>query len=233
MRILRAITATTAALLFPAWAADSADIWGRTDPNKGLFPDSSIISFRHLLDAPAGKHGFLQVRNGKFAWPTGKRARFWGVNISNRSVWVDKATVDRVVGVLSRAGCNMVRFEALDSVRRLFGVRRKNKFSQIDPGKLAILDYWIARLKSHGIYYYLNLLDFRQFKEGDEVPAFDQIGRAAKPYAFFDRRLIDLQKEFAQQLLTHNNPITGLRYADDPALALVEICNEHGLFMKA
>src|SRR5262249_42592747 len=76
-------------------------------------------------------------------------------------------------------------------------------------------------------------LDFRQFKAGDEVPSFDQIGRAAKPYAFFDRRLIELQKEFARQLLTHRNPYTGLRYVDDSALALLEICNEHGFFIKA
>src|SRR5213079_2060584 len=32
---------------------------------------------------------------------------------------------------------------------------------------------------------------------------------------------------------THKNSFTGLRYVDDPALALVEICNEHGLFFKA
>src|SRR5262249_21002943 len=80
---------------------------------------------------------------------------------------------------------------------------------------------------------YLDLLDFRQFKAGDGVAAWDQIGRAAKPYAFFDRRLIDLQKEFARQLLEHKNSITGLAYKDDPAMAMVEICNEHGLFSKA
>src|SRR5579862_3475711 len=88
-----------------------ADDLGRTDVNGGLFPDSSIVDFSYLLDAPAGKNGFLTVdSNGHFAWPSGDRARFWGVNISNRSVWVPQEVVDKVVDVLARAGVNMVRF---------------------------------------------------------------------------------------------------------------------------
>ncbi len=214
----------------PANAQDAA----RTDPNAGLFPDSSVIDFSYLLDAPAGRHGFLRVnKGGRFAWQNGNRAKFWGVNISNRSIWVTKDTIDKVADVLARAGANMVRFEAVDSFGALLDIEGSDSTRSLDRRKMAILDYWVAKLRERGIYYYFDLLDFRQFKPGDEVPGYDQLGRAAKPYAFFDRRLIDLQKEFAYQLLTHRNPITGLRYVDDPALALVEICNEHGLFFKA
>jgi len=206
---------------------------GRTNPNHGPFPDSSVVDFRFLLDAPAGKHGFLRAAKGRFMWPNGKRAKFWGVNISNRSVFIAREEIDRVVEALARAGTNMVRFEALDSVGGLLDTPGSDSSRAIDESKLRILDYWTARLRARGIYYYFDLLDFRQFKAGDEVPAHDRIGRAARPYAFFDRRLIDLQKEFARQLLTHENPLTGRRYVDDPALALVELCNEHGLFIKA
>ena len=69
------------------------------------------------------------------------------------------------------------------------------------------------------------MIDFRRFKAGDGVPAADQLGPAARPYTLFDPRLIELQKEYARDLLTHRNPYTGLRYVDDPALALVEVCN--------
>lgn len=214
-----------------------AQALGRTDPNSGLFPDSSFTNFDFLLDAPAGKYGFLKVGNdGHFAWGNGKRAKFWGVNISNRSIWVGKEAIDRVVDVLTRAGANMVRFEAIDSLGGLLDPSdgsTPTTTRRLDPQKLATLDYWVSKIRARGIYYYFDLLDFRQFKVDDEVPGYDQIGRAAKPYAFFDRRLIDLQKEFAQQLLTHRNPLTGLRYVDDPGLALVELCNEHGLFFKA
>lgn len=206
----------------------------RTDPNAALFPDSSIVGFSRLLDAPAGKFGFLQASpSGKFIWSGGKRAKFWGVNISNKSVWTTHETIDHVVDVLARAGANMVRFEAIDSFGALLDVDKSDSSRKLDKTKLATLDYWTSKLRDRGIYYYFDLLDFRQFKPGDGVPQYEQLGRAAKPYAFFDRRLIDLQKEFARQLLTHKNALTGLRYVDDPALALVEICNEHGLFFKA
>ena len=44
--------------------------------------------------------------------------------------------------------------------------------------------------------------------------------RADFSCAFFDRRLIDLQKEYATALLTRRSSITGLRLVDDPARAL-------------
>jgi len=40
---------------------------------------------------------------------------------------------------------------------------------------------------------------------------------------------MEAQKRYARQLLTHLNPYTKLTYAEDPAVALVEINNENGL----
>jgi hypothetical protein len=47
----------------------------------------------------------------------------------------------------------------------------------------------------------------------------------------FTPRLIDAQKEFARELLTRVNPYRNARYADDPAVAIVEITNENSFFM--
>ncbi len=207
---------------------------GRINPNAGLFPDSSIQDFSYLQDRPAGKHGFLQTSpEGKFVWSNGKRARFWGINVSNRSIFVTHAQIDRVVDVFARAGVNMVRFEAVDSTGGILDSDDPNSSRTLDKKKLDTLDYWVSKVKERGIYYYFDLIDFRVFKSGDGVPGYDQVGRAAKPYAFFDRQMIELQKEYARELLTHKNAYTGLKYIDDPALALLEICNEHGLFFKA
>jgi hypothetical protein len=41
--------------------------------------------------------------------------------------------------------------------------------------------------------------------------------------------MIELQKEYAQQLLGHESPYTKLKYTYDPAVALVEINNENAL----
>ncbi|MDO4426365.1 MAG: hypothetical protein Q4D17_11460, partial [Planctomycetia bacterium] len=43
----------------------------------------------------------------------------------------------------------------------------------------------------------------------------------------FMPRMIELQKKFARDLLTHVNPYTGLSYCEDPCVAMVEINNEN------
>ncbi len=202
---------------------------GRYDLDTGIEPSSSLADFSFLLDPPAGRHGFLTVdRNGRFAWPNGRRVRFWGVNISRRSVFVDDQTMERVADILSRSGANMVRFEALDAPG---GILRSDG-GGLDPDRLDRLDRWLAVIAKRGIYAYLNLLDLREFNAADGVAGAGSIGRAGRPYAMFDPSLIRAQKEYAQRLLTHRNPYTGKRYVDDPALAVVELCNESGFFLR-
>ena len=46
----------------------------------------------------------------------------------------------------------------------------------------------------------------------------------------FEPRMIELQKKYARDLLTHVNPYTKTAYADEPAVAMVEINNENALF---
>jgi hypothetical protein len=189
------------------------------------YPDSCHFDFSFLRDRNAFHRGFLQVgSSGHFYWPDGTRARFWGVNISNRSLWIPHDEIDRVVDVLARAGTNLVRFEALDSRGGLL------EADGLDRDKLDTLHYWIHQLRQRGIAYYLDLLDFRDFS--GEVENGEQLGRAAKPYACFDPKLIELQQQYASQLLTARNPYTGLRTVDDPAFVLLEICNEHGFFLN-
>jgi hypothetical protein len=213
-----------------AWVMGARPLSARLDPNRQLFPDSSLYDLSALLDAPAGRHGFLTTRpDGHFYWGDGTRARFWGINIASRSLRRPAQEIDRVTGVLARAGVNIVRLEAIDNARCLIRDDRPTS-TEFDAEYQDRLFYWINALKQRGIAVYLNLLDFRTFKDGDGVPNAAQLGRAAKPYAVFDPRLIELQKEYARRLLTTENPYTHLPAVKDPAIALVELVNEHGLF---
>ena len=201
------------------------------NPNS-IFPDSSTIDFRSTLDAPAGRRGFVTLaKDGRFRFGDGTRAKFWGVNVSSTRLDVPDKIIESVCETFARAGINMVRLEAIDNRNCLLGKPNASTSRQFDTRYLDRVDKWIAALKSRGIYYYLDLLDFRTFKTDDGVINADALDRGARPYAVFDRFLIDLQKEYAAALLTHRNPYTGLRLVDDPALALVEICNEHGMFL--
>jgi hypothetical protein len=54
------------------------------DYRRGALARSPVdVSF--LLDAPAGKHGFIQMKDGHLATGDGRRIRFWGVNITDWS----------------------------------------------------------------------------------------------------------------------------------------------------
>ena len=44
-------------------------------------PNVGALDFSHLLDAPAGKHGHVTVKDGHFYFADGTRARFIGFNL--------------------------------------------------------------------------------------------------------------------------------------------------------
>ena len=43
------------------------------------------LDFSWLLDAPAGRHGFVRTHGGHFQFEDGTRARFIGFNLAARS----------------------------------------------------------------------------------------------------------------------------------------------------
>ncbi|MCX7919922.1 MAG: hypothetical protein N3A72_10040 [bacterium] len=224
------------------FAVESEPINLRTlNPNFDFFPESSLYDFSVLLDAPAGKHGFLSVRpDGHFYFADGTRARFWGVVIPQEHVDIPKERIDRVVETLARAGVNLVRFDSLD---RPGGIIRRNIFDESYPRNAETryfdrnyrdrLAYWIYKLKQRGIYTYLTLRAERVFKPGDSVVNADQLGAGARPYAYFNQKLIELQNQYAEKFLcSYINPYTGLSFAADPAVAMLELVAEDSFFTR-
>ncbi len=204
------------------------------DVNAADFADSSMVDFSRPAK-PVGQCGRVFVgTDGRLYFEDGTRATFWGINIAKSSVFQPREVIDRAVDAIAAAGFNLVRFHHFDDVTGLLPRERAGKKPRIDPDKLACLDYWIYRLGQRGIYVYLDLLDYRTFWPEEGVPDGPQLGRGAKPYAVFVPRLVELQAEYARQLLRdHVNPLTGKSYADDPAVLFVEICDENGLFRAA
>jgi hypothetical protein len=194
----------------------------------------SPVDVSFLLDAPAGKRGFIQVRNGHLATGDGQRIRFWGVNITDWSEGSrqipSKEDAPFVAATLARFGVNCVRFQFLDleAPRGLIDSRAQDSRT-IDAEQLDKEDFFIAELEKRGIYIDFNLLVGRPFKGADGVQDANLLREGAKGTSLFDRRMIELQKEYALQLLGHRNPYTKLKYTLDPAVAIVEINNENAL----
>ena len=194
------------------------------------------ISFVFEQERPAGKHGFLSAHGDRFVFEDGTEGRFWGTNFNSGANFPPHEYSEMVARRLAKFGVNIVRTHQMDaewSTPNIFTANRaqpKADTRSLDPDCLDRLDYLFYCLKREGIYIYLDLLTYRQFLPGDEVEAADKLPQAAKPYLYFDRRLIELQKELNQALWRHQNPYSGLAYKDDPAIVLTELVNEADLF---
>lgn len=190
------------------------------------------ISFVFSREKPAGKHGFLKVQGDRLMFEDGAEGRFWGTCFNSGANFPSHAESEMVARRLAKFGVNMVRTHQMDAewaTPNIFQFNRaapKDHTRTFDPESIDRLDYLIYCLKQEGVYLYLDLLTYRKFRPGDGVDAVDALTQAAKPYVYFDSRLIELQKEYNRDLWTHINPYTKLAYKDDPAIALSELVNE-------
>jgi hypothetical protein len=193
------------------------------------------IDLTDLLDAPAGKHGFVTVRpDGHFYFQDGRRARFFGTNVGGRDCAPEQDQARVVAARLAKYGVNMLRLHSLDGRWGPLIDYRDGTSQQFDAEALDRMDYFVSQLKRRGIYIYLDLLDYRWFRTADGVQHGDEFTHnwqgSMKGASIFDERMIELQKDYATKLLTHRNPYTGLRYVDDPAVAVIETTNENSIF---
>jgi hypothetical protein len=189
------------------------------------------VSFLH--DAPAGKDGYIRIQGGHLVKPNGQRIRFWGVHLTDWSPGSielpPKEDTPMWAATLARYGVNIVRLHFLDKWAPTGIVDgSKDDTRSFDAQQLDRLDFLVSELKKNGIYMDLNLNVGRVFKEGDGVPDANRLQRA-KSVTLFDKRIIELEKEYARNLLTHVNPYTKTEYRKEPAIAIVEILNENGI----
>jgi hypothetical protein len=191
---------------------------------------NSEIDLSFLLEAPAGKDGFLRTQGDQLLQGDGKPIHFWGFNLtewSRGSTEIpSKEDAPMWASALARAGVNLVRLQFLDlaAPRGMIDGTRDDS-QHFDAAQLDDEDFFLAEIMKRGIYVDFNLNVGRQFKTGDNVPAL----REGKGPLLFDKRLIELEKDYAKQLLTHVNPYTHKAYVDDPGIAIVEVVNEDGI----
>lgn len=188
-----------------------------------------MVDLSHLLAAPAGKDGFVRLVNGHLATGDGRRLRIWGVNVTGAATVPSKDDAAAVAAHFARFGINCVRFHFLDrpAPNGLIDSRRDDT-RVLDPAQLDRFDFFVSELKKRGIYTNINLNVGRTYKAGDGVKDHELLG-FAKALTYFDPRLLELQREYARQLLTHKNPYTGAEYRREPAVAIVELVNENSI----
>lgn len=186
----------------------------------------SALDFSFLLDAPAGKYGFLKSRNGHFSFEKKSGpVRFYGPNLCFSACFPTHVQADVLADRFARMGCNMIRLHHFDN--NLLPSKRRNSVDP-DPEQLDRMEYFIAALKKRGIYITVDLFISRRPLE-NEFP----LVKNSRDYKLAVMLLPEVNrnlKMFSGNLLTHRNPYTGLSLVEEPALLNLSIVNENTPF---
>ena len=200
---------------------------------------STPTSLADLNPAPLTAAHRIKVKDGHFVDQSGRRVRFLGTNVGSSAAFTRPEDAQAVAARLHKYGFNIVRLHHIDaewSKPSIFGADhnfRQGPNQKVDADSLELLDNFVAELKKQGVYTNLNLHVSRFPSPGDGFPDTDKLPELGKVTAYFEPKFIALQKDYARQILDHKNPHTGLRWADDPAIAFVEINNEDTLIGHA
>jgi len=220
-----------AAVLAATSAAAAQEVEMKPFVMPTLEAPGELVDLRRVFDGPRAAD-LPPVRTspaGRFT-AGGEPVRFWAVNVCFAACFPPHDVADKVAARLAAFGVNCVRFHHMDMRAFPRGIWAKD-FSGLDAEALDRLDYFLAALKREGVYANLNLHVSRDFaRTGGSMKA-DELPRFGKVVNIFDPELIELQKAYARDLLGRKNTYTGLKVAEDPVVAMVEITNENSSLM--
>lgn len=197
------------------------------------FAPGSVTDMSRLVPAPAGELGVLQaagdqLRFEKAAGPF----KIWGCGANLETGRYTPEQMEQRAKYLRKAGINCVRQHPLFDDIATDG--------KIDPKKFDEYDRWFAVLKKHGIYSGWSVFYHFPIAKDDgyapelfaELVPLNKAGTLRDSYGLItiSAPLLEIRHRVLIDILTHKNPYTGLRYVDDPALAIVEMQNEDSVF---
>jgi len=175
-----------------------------------------------------GEQDRVTVKDGHF-FAASERIRFWGVNLSFGANLPTHTDAVHIARRLAAAGVNAVRLHHLDTSRYPRGWWNATDGKTIEPEAFDRLDYFIDQLARNGVYVNLNLHVGREHSRYIGLPKsnrnYDKISNIFTP------AIVDAQEKFAKEVLGHFNKYRKMTYAEDPAIAIVEITNENSFFM--
>ncbi|MFB3895723.1 MAG: carbohydrate binding domain-containing protein [bacterium] len=189
-----------------------------------IYPGSHIIYPTQTITTATPR---LIADGDKFS-RNGDRIKLWGTNLTFGCNFPAKSYAPILAKRLGNAGINCVRLHHLDYFNYPSGIWNSSG-TALSTTALDLLDYFIAQLANNGVYINLNLHVSRKHSSYLGLP--DPGTDFDKVVDIFTPSIITAQQGYATSILTHVNPYRGMRYADDPEIAIIEISNEDSLFM--
>ena len=198
-----------------------------------VFPEkkagvTQLLNLRFLNEETAGANGFIHLSEDGESFMAGdKPIRFWPVNSGGEMSDEDLA---RHAEFLAQMGVNMVRYHG--------SINPAGKGTDIyDVDRKEINNIWrvVAAMKKQGIYTTISPFWPHNGHMGRWLPKEWGIeGYSDKDdlwgVMYFNDRLQDAYKAWVRVLYTEKNPYTGVALKDEPAVGIIQIMNEDGVF---
>lgn len=206
--------------------------WVEWDDVKDIAPGSALdFSSLGLIDAPAGKYGWLRNVGGHFEFENrlGVPVRLAGANFCKSMNFPTHEESDRIVRRLCALGFNSIRLHHHDA-GLVMGSEDNLTFN---PEQTDRFDYLVAQAIKNGLYvttdlYVSRKVTWRQIGVDRDGSPFDVPGGRSlfKLLIAFDEGAYANWKAFATNFMNHVNPYTGRRYAEEPGMPLICMVNE-------
>jgi hypothetical protein len=208
--------------------------WVPISEHRDILAGSALdFSKAGFTDAPAGKYGWIRNVGGHFEFEKlpGRPQRFYGVNLCFTANFPDHELADKLVTRLKRFGYNTIRLHHHDGGT----VEGSADGLTLNAENMDRLDYLVAAAIREGLYLTTDLFVSRTRAIKWRHLGIDRDGNVEQQVFKALCAVYDPAYEnwaaYAKNFMEHVNKYTGRRYADEPALSLVSLVNEGGLFM--
>ena len=196
------------------------------------FTDDAHVDLRYLNEEYAGEHGFIttSIDGNSFVRVDGKPIRFWTVNGGGVARKLSDEELAYYARFLAKMGVNMIRHHGSINAKG-----KNTRITDVDDKELDTIWRLVAAMKKEGIYTTISPFWAHNGHMGDWIPEEWGIdGYSGKDglwgVMYFNDRLKEAYKIWVRKLYTQVNPYTGIPLRDEPAVALIQIKNEDGVF---
>ncbi len=205
--------------------------WTFTYPSHTA-KDSCLLNLRYLNEEYAGQHGFIQLSDdgNSFVHGNGKPIRFWASNGGNLASEMSDEKLDSLAEFLAKMGVNIIRYHGAINPHG-------PQTNLMNPDTTDVKNIWrcVAAMKRQGIYTVISPFWPHNGHMGGHVPAewgIEGYGEKDDLWAvlYFNENLKAAYKNWVKYLYTKPNPYTGVALKDEPAVAIIQVENEDGVF---
>ena len=198
--------------------------------NVDNFTDDALLDLRYLNEATAGDNGFIRLSaDGSHFVNDQGNIRFWATNGGPLVRGHDPDLTDNDLAIyarfLAKMGVNMIRFHG-----EIFSTTQDIN----EPNKEEADYIWrvVAAMKKEGIYTTISPFWPAHIDNIPESWGLGDYKGDVDPWAllYFDDNFRNAYKSWVDYLYTEINPHTGIALKDDPAVAIIQILNEDGVF---